>query len=438
MLAFEIQELARTYGLQRLAFVTLTFKDRVRNIREAQRRFHSLATNVLAKRYERVIASVERHASKVVHFHLVVVAPTDVRTGFDWTAYLRCCELWQVKRDCKEGRRPRSDWTVSMSAELKVVDSRYKESATPELRSQWAFWRKTCKPYHFGWWHEFVPVRSTAEGIGRYVGKYIAKHVEAREVADKGARLVRFIGFGRGQRRASCRFSWANTAGWLWRRKLAAYCASVGASCTEELRDIFGPRWAYWLQGEIMAMHVEDVAPSLEAAEEARKLEEPLLVARVKAGKILEERKCSRVVVQGDSKFRADPLWFVPEREQIEIKPPDASVRALGDDRAREMRLFALRLPRVGAMPLGETCKTALERGRFLQSVQDHSQNSKPGLSASSGGRVEYRKGQCSAAAGEIGACLVQDDLERVGLCVPSVGSLPLEAKRKAGYESNG
>jgi hypothetical protein len=47
-----------------------------------------------------------------------------------------------------------------------------------------------------------MAVKSNAEGISRYVGKYISKHVTQRRAEDKGARVVRFIGYKPGMRRA--------------------------------------------------------------------------------------------------------------------------------------------------------------------------------------------------------------------------------------------
>jgi hypothetical protein len=182
---------------------------------------------VLSGRYKRAVAVVERQKSGRVHFHLVVVLSADIRSGFDF------------------GQAASGIYT----------------SASPALRSEWAFWRATAKKYGFGR-TELLPVKSTVEGVARYVGKYLAKHVRQRSAFDKGARVVRFLGYKLGDRTASTRFSWNTENGWLWRHKLKAFCKHYGLSTTDKLKEIFGSRWCYFLQGEIMAMQVTDCHPS--------------------------------------------------------------------------------------------------------------------------------------------------------------------------------
>jgi hypothetical protein len=231
VLAYEIQQLATRFGLEKLGFLTLTFADQVRDIREAQRRFHSLCTHVLKARYRRGIGVWERQRSGAVHFHLVEVLDVDIRTGFDFEAIKR--------RDYR--------------------------SASPFLRSEWKFWREIAPVYGFGR-TELLPVISTAEGIARYVGSYVKEHVEHRAIEDKGARVVRFIGFTPDTRTASNRFSWNTPGGWLWRHKLAVFCQAVGVKTTDDLRDILGPRWAYVCQSQILAMQLTEVFPDEQTA----------------------------------------------------------------------------------------------------------------------------------------------------------------------------
>jgi len=87
--AFALEEnvklLAESFGINRLGFLTLTFADLVTSIKEAQRRFSSLRTHVLGVRYPASIAIVERGTiSGRLHFHLLVVCPEDIRTGFNF------------------------------------------------------------------------------------------------------------------------------------------------------------------------------------------------------------------------------------------------------------------------------------------------------------------------------------------------------------------
>lgn len=227
VITHEIIQLGKEFGVKRLGFLTLTFADLVLDLREAQRRFHSLVTGVLNERYKRCIGVWERCKSGRLHCHLVVVLDQDIRTGFDFVA----CE----KRDYR--------------------------SANPALRAEWAFWRKTAPAYGFGR-TELLPVKSTAEGIAKYVGKYVSKHIDRRQEDDKGKRIVRFIGFSEpGARKASAKFGWNSNGAKEWRLKIEAYARLHGAETYEEFTKLFGNKWAYRLYEQIIAMDVFDVSP---------------------------------------------------------------------------------------------------------------------------------------------------------------------------------
>lgn len=227
VITHEIIQLGKEFGVNRLGFLTLTFADLVLDLREAQRRFHSLVTNVLNGRYERCIGVWERMKSGRLHCHLVVVLGEDIRTGFDFGA----CE----KRDYR--------------------------SANNVLRGEWAFWRHTAPRYGFGR-TELLPVKSTAEGIAQYVGKYVSKHIDRRQEDDKGKRIVRFIGFSEaGSRKASAKFGWNSNGAKEWRLKIEAYARLHGAETYEEFTKLFGNKWAYRLYEQIIAMDVFDVSP---------------------------------------------------------------------------------------------------------------------------------------------------------------------------------
>lgn len=232
VITHEIMELGREFGLNQLGFLTLTFADLVLDLREAQRRFHSLVTGILNERYDRCIGVWERMKSRRLHCHLVVNLAEDIRTGFDFS---------------KIGHK---DWRLNDYS-----------SANLALRREWAFWRKTGKAYGFGR-TEILPVRSTAEGIAKYVGKYVAKHIDRREEDDKGKRIVRFIGFSEpGARKASAKFGWNSNGAKEWRLKIEAYARLHGAETYEEFTKLFGNKWAYRLYEQIIAMDVFDVSP---------------------------------------------------------------------------------------------------------------------------------------------------------------------------------
>ena len=221
-LAWNVQAMAERWGLQRLGFLTLTFAEHVLDPKEAQRRLNSLATHVLRPRYpDGFLRVLERQKSGRIHYHLLVVLGADIRTNVDFEAF---------------GRK----------------DYR---TASAELRAEWSYWRRTAKNYGFGR-TELMPVRSTEEGIGRYVGKYISKHHAAREQRDRGIRLVEY---SKGARIARTRFGWCTDNGAMWRAKVRTFAQIMNERIREEatkrglpmIDDIddlsawLGVRWAF-------------------------------------------------------------------------------------------------------------------------------------------------------------------------------------------------
>ena len=211
-LAENVQALSKKYGLKNLGFLTLTFADFVTDYKEASKRLNSLASNVLKYRYKAFIKVMERCKSGRIHYHLLVVLDGDIRTGFDFQGIAR--------RDYS--------------------------SANKLLRSEWSFWRSTAKKYKFGR-TELLPIKSSSEAIGRYVGKYISKHMEVRTEQDKGARLV---SYSKGARVMNTKFSWYTEGAYLWRCKVRIFAHMVarrtGCDPTfEGLRAELGPKWAY-------------------------------------------------------------------------------------------------------------------------------------------------------------------------------------------------
>lgn len=228
VLRTEVRALAKAHGLERLGFFTLTFPKAVMNRVEASRRFNSLLTGVLRKRYKIGIRVLERHKSNGIHFHCVVVCDGDIRSGFDFAA-------------CENGKRDYS-------------------SANPYLRREWAFWRETVEKYGFGR-HELKPVKSNAEGLAKYVGKYLGKHWAVRRPEDVGARLVSYWGYrgksAAARRNAGCTFSWVNGGARIWRESLRDVDRLAGHVCPayleagldgpERLKRYFGRHWAWKL-----------------------------------------------------------------------------------------------------------------------------------------------------------------------------------------------
>lgn len=222
ILALSVQGLTEKFGIERISMLTLTFKDHVTCRKEASRRFNSLVSNVIKKRYHEYVGVIERQKSGRLHYHIVLVHDCDVRGNLDFEA-------------------------------LKNRDYR---SANDALRREWAFWRRTAPKYNFGR-TELLPAKSTAKALAYYIGKYISKDIESRAIGkvcnkqnfdDKGARLVRY---SNGARAGNTRFMFVSKGSELWRKKVALFAQIVSETTgsdvksIDDLSSVCGKRWAY-------------------------------------------------------------------------------------------------------------------------------------------------------------------------------------------------
>jgi hypothetical protein len=240
--------MAETFGKERVGFLTLTLGDldaggRYRNLRdrkEAQRRFHSLLTNVIAERYQCGVTITERHDNKGIHFHLAVVCAQDIRGQMDFDACF-------PPKDARGKPTYAPDYATANDA----------------IKREWAFWRRVAKLYGFGR-HQLQPMRENGEALGHYLGAYLRKDWEHRLPEDKGARCVRYFGHWskevrtKGGRRkgppCNSRFGWMTPRARAWRelvKQVVIVLKYKGAKITEHnIKDILGPKWA-WKMGRL-------------------------------------------------------------------------------------------------------------------------------------------------------------------------------------------
>ena len=235
-LQVNVQAMVERHGIERVGFLTLTFAEHILDAKVAQRRMHSLVSNVLKPRYREAIRVLERQKSGRIHYHLLVALHEDVRTGVDFDAMFP-----------EKGSGKTPDY----------------RSAPTALRREWVFWRSTAKCYGFGR-TELAPVRSSSEAIGRYVGKYISKHLEVRQIEDKRVRLVSYLG----PKVATTRFAWVSPGAAEWRKKLGAYirmlyqAGALFAPTFEAMALRFGPKWAYELRDLIATFPTDNMVGS--------------------------------------------------------------------------------------------------------------------------------------------------------------------------------
>jgi len=204
----EIQGMVVRWGAGRIGFLTFTFADDVRTIAEAQKRFHSLFSGSLSKRYPEWVCVVQRHKDDRIHFHLVIAMAEDIRTGFEFDGVAR------------------RDYTSV---------SRY-------LRDEWRFLRETLPEYQFGR-HELLPLKNP-QGFGMYVARYVGRTEHTRK-EEKGARLVRF---SKGFRRCVCGpFSKTDLIEERARKRMPEIVSAMGFKDSDHLQRDLGPSWRYHL-----------------------------------------------------------------------------------------------------------------------------------------------------------------------------------------------
>ncbi len=235
--------LEKTFGRDHIGFLTLTVGDKdadgkfhnLRDRKEAQRRFHSLLTNELAKRYKCGATITERHENLGLHLHLAVVTEQDIRGDINFAACFP-----EKGLSGKPVRRPNYS------------------TANAALKKEWEWFRRVCKKYGFGR-HQLQPMRENGEALGRYLGTYLRKDWEHRLPEDKGARCIRYFGHWSKDRKQpgerpkppvyNSRTGWLTPRARVWRemvKQVVIVLKSKGANITEEnMKDIAGRRWAW-------------------------------------------------------------------------------------------------------------------------------------------------------------------------------------------------
>jgi hypothetical protein len=219
-LRYNAEKMIAAAGINSVGFLTLTVGDdcggwapfrQCFDSNEASRRIHNLQRRVLAALFERAIIVTERHKNGAIHFHVLGVlrGRPDIRTGFDWQ---------------------------------KVAERDY-SGVSAQLRAIWAKLRETLPAYGFGR-AELTPIRKTGEAVASYVSKYVEKNLFNRLACDRRKKLVRYIGFAKGQLKPN-EFSWASKRATSWRIKTRQLAALVGIGAREQMAGVFGPRWAF-------------------------------------------------------------------------------------------------------------------------------------------------------------------------------------------------
>ena len=238
---------SKKYGIERLGFLTLTFKGNLTDEIEAQRRYKNLTrTWNREKPFEVLCRVMEFQKRGAIHYHLLVLMKSDIRTGFNWEAFKKSGEC-QKKGD----RSGREKFT-----------RQYAKSSREELRQSWSWLRHKCATHGFGR-SELMPIEYP-DNIGAYLGKYLVKEgrqQNARKVhEDNGVSLdvkkrrTRMVTYSKREYRvANTNFSWLKTKNQdvPMRVKTKAWADYRGLSW-EQVRRFYGPRWSHHLYGEFV------------------------------------------------------------------------------------------------------------------------------------------------------------------------------------------
>ena len=241
-----VQGWADKLGVERLGFLTLTFKENLCDRKEAQRRWDNISRTIRRDGKFTVLVKVaEIQKRGAIHYHCLVDIGQDIRTGFDWVAFGRAGEAYQAK-DRNNGKK----WTRV-----------YAKSATDHLRHLWGYMRAKCKSHGFGR-SELMPIEYP-NNIGSYLGKYLNKDDQERESGTwancEMTKGMRRVSYGQKEYRThSPKFSWVNhTKGKpLWRHKLKEWADYRGLETMDEIKEAFGKHWSHQLFSEIM--HVDE------------------------------------------------------------------------------------------------------------------------------------------------------------------------------------
>lgn len=227
VLGGNVQKFIGLIGLNRCGFLTLTFPDNVTDNKEASRRFNILRTHFLSRFFGEWMLVKERQVRGAWHYHILIDCRTDIRTGINW-----------AEIDPPKGKRPKYT------------------SACPALRSIWQLLRERLPSYGFGR-SELLPIKKESEAVSSYMGKYIGKHLSAREEKDKGVRLVSYSSHWS---KSSVKMAWHSDGSQEWRRKLAKFSHLTGCHDLDDLKAVFGPHWAHSLKEYVN--QVDTLTPS--------------------------------------------------------------------------------------------------------------------------------------------------------------------------------
>lgn len=227
------------YGVENCGFMTLTApsdKEEKIDQQEMTRRTRNFYDRVLRPVVIASITVPEWTQKGNPHHHKLVAFKEDIRAGFNWAHY-EALQAWNRDfRNPSRGQRPKGDLG--------------RNAALCELH---ALVNGRRKNYSLGT-IEIVPVKTSAEAIGFYLGGYLAKSLSHKPAGDR-SRLVRYT--KECPRPVRGDFMWTGPGSWIWRRKLMLWGKAHGCNDLDEVKQLCGPRWAYHHREAIEGMTLD-------------------------------------------------------------------------------------------------------------------------------------------------------------------------------------
>jgi hypothetical protein len=235
-MAFEtnVKAFISRYGEDHVVLLTLTFSESLTST-ELQRRWNSLATNVIKPIYGQAVV-VREHGKRrgKLHIHCLLPVPFE---------------------------------TCRMSCDFEAIERGDTRTACKELKAQWKYWRELADKYGLDG-TQLLPLRKDAMSVSRYLSK------ELRQPHVKGERIrrVSYIGCdvskvkGAEARRqykhkftctTTCRFSWANGRAKEWRQKVKGFVQmmadsdAITAPTDDAMKVKFGAHWMWQHRADI-------------------------------------------------------------------------------------------------------------------------------------------------------------------------------------------
>ena len=232
-----VKGMVKKHGVNHVGLLTLSFgvpgsgrgseetrelRERAKDLDFVQARWHSFATNVIAKRYEDWICVLEPHKDGVWHLHVVVATKADIRTG--------------------------TDIETLTNYKLPYWQRRGKHLRNEALAAEWRALRETCCKYRFGR-AELLPIEKTGEALARYVAGYLSKSFGLVPSGPKhrSVRYSRSV-----SQKITMRFSPHTLGNLIHRTRLKLAASMLHFQEYGDFADFFGPRWHYYL-GDIIA-----------------------------------------------------------------------------------------------------------------------------------------------------------------------------------------